>query len=84
MGDYWTSFARTGRPQARNAPDWPAYAPGARYMRFAATPTPARDLMPGMFELNERVMCRRRAAGTLPWGWNVGLWAPKTPPAEGC
>jgi para-nitrobenzyl esterase len=53
-------------------------------MRFAATPTPARDLMPGMFELNERVMCRRRAAGTLPWGWNVGLWAPKTPPAEGC
>ena len=26
VGDYWASFARTGRPQARNAPDWPAYA----------------------------------------------------------
>jgi para-nitrobenzyl esterase len=85
MGDYWTSFARTGRPRARNAPDWPAYAPDARYMHFAATPTPARDLMPGMYDLNEKVVCRRRAAGTLPWGWNVGLWAPpKTPEAAGC
>jgi len=84
MGDYWTSFARTGRPQAKNAPDWPAYAPGAHYMHFAATPTPARDLMPGMYDLNEKVMCRRRAAATMPWGWNVGLWAPKTPDAAGC
>jgi para-nitrobenzyl esterase len=84
MGDYWTSFARTGRPQAKNAPDWPAYAPGAHYMHFAATPTPARDLMPGMYDLNEKVMCRRRAAAMMPWGWNVGLWAPKTPDAAGC
>jgi para-nitrobenzyl esterase len=85
MGDYWTSFARTGRPQAKNAPDWPAYAPDARYMHFAATPTPDRNLMPGMYDLNETVMCRRRAAGTVPWGWNVGLWAPATTPsAAGC
>jgi len=85
MGDYWTSFARTGRPQAKNAPDWPAYAPDARYMHFAATPTPARNLMPGMYELNESVMCRRRTNGTLSWGWLVGLWAPKTPAAvAGC
>ena len=85
MGDYWTSFARTGRPQAKNAPDWPAYAPDARYMHFAATPTPARNLMPGMYDLNETVMCRRRTNGTLSWGWLVGLWAPKTPAAvAGC
>ena len=86
MGDYWTSFARTGRPRASNAPDWPAYAPDARYMHFAATPKPERDMMPGMYDLNETVMCRRRTAGSVPWGWNVGLWAPpKTPPAvEGC
>jgi para-nitrobenzyl esterase len=85
LGDYWTSFARTGRPQARNAPDWPAYAPDRSYMRFAATPTPDRDLMPGMYDLNETVMCRRRAGGTLPWGWLVGVAAPKTTAgAAGC
>jgi len=85
MGDYWTSFARTGRPQAKSAPDWPAYAPDARYMHFAATPTPERNLMPGMYDLNEAVMCRRRANGTLSWGWLVGLWAPAKPAdAAGC
>jgi para-nitrobenzyl esterase len=85
LGDYWTSFARTGRPQARNAPDWPAYSADKRYMRFAMTPMPDRDLMPGMYDLNEVVMCRRRANGTMPWGWNVGVAAPKTPPAgAGC
>jgi len=85
MGDYWTSFARTGRPTATSAPAWPAYATDARYMHFAMTPTPERGLMPGMFELNETVMCRRRAAGSVPWNWNVGLWAPATTPtAPGC
>jgi len=85
VGDYWTSFARTGRPQARNAPEWPAYSADKGYMRFAATPIPERDLMPGMYDLNETVMCRRRANGTMPWGWNVGVAAPKTPAASaGC
>jgi para-nitrobenzyl esterase len=85
MGDYWASFARTGHPTARNSPAWPAYAPDGSYMHIAATPTPERDLMPGMYDLNETVMCRRRAAGTISWGWLVGLWSPKLPPAvEGC
>jgi para-nitrobenzyl esterase len=81
MGDYWTSFARSAHPTSRSAPAWPTYAPDARYMHFVETARPERDLMPGMFELNETVMCRRRAAGTVPWGWNVGLWAP--PPTAG-
>ena len=81
VGDYWTSFARTGRPTARKAPDWPAYAANGSYMLFAATPIPARDLMPGMYDLNETVMCRRRATGTMPWGFTVGLWSPKLPAA---
>jgi para-nitrobenzyl esterase len=85
VGDYWTSFARTGHPQARNAPDWPAFAAGDSYMRFAATPILDRNLMPGMYDLNETVMCRRRANGTLPWGWMVGVAAPKMPTgAAGC
>ena len=33
VGDYWTSFARTGRPQARNAPEWSAYSAAKGYMR---------------------------------------------------
>jgi len=81
VGDYWTNFARTGRPTARKSPDWPAYAANHSYMLFAATPVPARDLMPGMYDLNETVMCRRRATGTMSWGFTVGLWSPKLPAA---
>jgi para-nitrobenzyl esterase len=85
VADYWTSFARTGRPEAGNAPEWPAYSADRRYLRFAAMPMEAGNLMPGMYELNETVMCRRRANGTMPWGWNVGVAAPKTPSAvAGC
>ena len=85
MLDYWTSFVRDGRPTAKNAVAWPDYGKGKGYMHFAATPQAQHDLMPGMFALNERVMCRRRATGTIGWNWNVGLAAPAMPPAApGC
>ena len=85
MVDYWTSFAHTGRPQAAAAPAWPAYDAAGGYMRFADTPVAATGLMPGMFALNEAVMCRRRAAGKVGWNWNVGLAAPTLPPkVAGC
>ena len=63
MGDYWTSFARTGRPAGEERARWPAYSPTRATCDFAATPMPDRDLMPGMYDLNEAVMCRRRANG---------------------
>lgn len=85
MIGYWTSFARTGTPRASNAPDWPAYGTAAHYLRFAGTPRPEIGLMPGMYALNEAVMCRRRATGRIGWNWNVGLASPKRPPkAAGC
>jgi len=86
MTDYWASFARDGKPVAMHAPAWPSYEPGGRYMLFAQTPEPASKLMPGMYALNEEVMCRRRAAGKDGWNWNVGLAAPGrvAPPAKGC
>jgi len=80
MLDYWTSFARGGRPQAAAAADWPAFGSAAAYMAFTDAPHPRTHLMPGMYRLNEDVVCRRAAAGNLPWNWNVGVGSPKLPP----
>lgn len=78
MLDYWASFAKTGKPVATGAPAWPAYGGAANYMHFADTPQPGTGLMPGMFALNETVMCRKAKSGT-GWNWNVGLASPKLP-----
>jgi para-nitrobenzyl esterase len=79
MLDYWTSFARTGHPQAANEPDWPAYDGTAAYMAFKEAPHPSEHLMPGMYTLQEDVVCRRHASGDLAWNWNVGLASPPLP-----
>jgi para-nitrobenzyl esterase len=50
-------------------------------MAFEDRPQPRQGLLPGMYELNEAVVCRRRAQGDTPWNWNVGLWSPSLPPA---
>lgn len=85
MIGYWTSFARDGKPVAAGAPDWPAYGSAANYMHFTGTPQVEAKLMPGMYEFNETIMCRRRATGKIGWNWNVGLAAPKLPAkAAGC
>jgi para-nitrobenzyl esterase len=80
MLGYWASFARSGVPTAAGQPAWPAYGPERAYMAFDDRPRPKTRLMPGMYELNERVVCRRRAAGGIPWHWNVGLASPPLPP----
>lgn len=85
MMSYWLSFARTGHPVAEGQPDWPAYGRTASYMHFEETPVVRQRLMPGMFELHETVVCRRRAAGGIPWNWNFGVISPPLPPAApGC
>jgi para-nitrobenzyl esterase len=81
MVGYWSSFVKTGKPRAANEPDWPAFDSKDAYMGFKDVPQPGENLMPGMYELNEQVVCRRRASGDVAWNWNAGLAAPKYPGA---
>ena len=80
MVGYWSSFTRTGRPLAEKEPDWPAFGSTGAYMAFTDSPHPSANLLPGMYELNEEVVCRRRVSADIPWGWNVGIVSPKIPP----
>ena len=85
MGDYWASFARSGRPQAKGQPDWPDYSDNAGFLHIAEAPKAGHHLLPGTAALHEAVMCRRRAAGDISWNWNVGVISPPLPPtAAGC
>ena len=85
MMSYWATFARSAEPRAQGQPDWPPYGQARIGMLFADAPRPVRHLLPGMYELHEEVVCRRRANGTQPWNWNVGIVAPPVPLIEdGC
>ena len=77
---YWTSFARTGQPEAANAPAWPAYGSTAAYMEFQDVPKASTHLLPGAYDLNEKLFCRRRASGDQAWDWTVANAAPKLTP----
>jgi para-nitrobenzyl esterase len=79
MVGYWSSFARTGRPRAANEPDWTPFGSTAAYMAFTDAPHPSSNLLPGMYEFNEEVVCRRHASGEMPWNWNVGIVSPRLP-----
>ena len=80
MLNYWSSFARTGEPRAKGEPDWPEYGTSAAYMLFGEAPQASRRLMPGMFELHEEAVRRRRASKELPWNWNAGVVSPRLAP----
>ena len=84
MLDYWASFVRDGVPSAAGQPAWPAYGTERAYLAFENAPLPKKHLMPGMYELNEQVVCRRRVAGGIPWHWNVGLASPPLPAEASC
>lgn len=84
MGDYWASFVRAGIPSAAGQPRWQPFGSTKAYMDFAEVPRVGTDLMPGMYELYEDVLCRRRAEGKTSWNWNVGVVSPPLPEAAGC
>jgi para-nitrobenzyl esterase len=76
MMDYWLSFARTGTPQSRGQPAWAPYGDRGHFMAFQKTPRPSARLSPGMYDLHEAAMCRRRASGNQGWNWNTGIISP--------
>lgn len=80
MTDYWVSFARDGVPSAKGQPRWAPYGTERAYMRFGDVPQAGTHLLPGMYELNEEVVCRRRVQGGIPWNWNYGIVSPPLPP----
>lgn len=82
MMGYWSSFVKTGAPSAKGFPAWRPYADAEAYMYFADVPRAANDLLPGTYELHEKVVCRRVKAGGISWNWNVGVIAPPLPAAS--
>jgi para-nitrobenzyl esterase len=81
MLDYWTSFARNGKPASAGGPAWNSFGSASAYMHFAETPQAGTGFMPGMYALHEQVMCRRRAEGSQSWNWRTGSTAPVLPKA---
>jgi para-nitrobenzyl esterase len=81
MMAYWASFARDGVPSAPGQPVWPAYGGDRAYMAFEEGPVVRERIMPGMFEVREAEVCRRRVTGGTPWTWAVGVVAAPLPAA---
>ena len=84
MGDYWVSFAKTGKPEAAGQAAWRPYGANAAFLAFADIPRSGARLMPGMYALHEAAMCRRRAAGNQPWNWNTGILSPVLAKSADC
>lgn len=66
MIDYWVNFAAAARPAAAGGPAWRPYGNAEHFMRFAGTPRPERNPLPGSFEFHEGRMEAQRAQG-LQW-----------------
>jgi para-nitrobenzyl esterase len=79
MLSYWATFARDGVPRAKGEENWRPYDQQRAYMDFDDVPH-MRVGPPNAYELNEAVVCRRRAAGGIAWHWNVGIISPPLPP----
>src|ERR1051325_8151337 len=76
--DYWTAFAKSGRPSASGRPVWPAFTgvEGGYLALREGQAIPASNLRPGMFAVHEATYRRLRATGRA-WTWrNIGAWAP--------
>ncbi|PZO49701.1 MAG: carboxylesterase [Alphaproteobacteria bacterium] len=79
MVSYWATFARDGVPRAPGQAEWRPYGVERAYMAFEDVPRMRANVLPGAYELQEEVVCRRRAQGGIAWNWNVGVVSPPLP-----
>ena len=82
MMDYWVSFAATGSPSSGTGPAWRPYADGQAYLHLTDMPRAGHDPLPGMFEMQDALVHRRRTHGEQ-WFVNVGINADPSCPRSG-
>ena len=79
ISDYFVAFAKHGKPDPEGRPVWPAYQLNARhYMAFRnGMAIAGTNLLPGVFELHDKIVARRRSRGEVAW-WleDIGLFTP--------
>lgn len=75
---YFTSFAHSGKPVARE-PAWRPFADGQAFLDIRDEPHLSNNPLPGAYDLHEEVISRRRASGMQYWYVNIGLASPVVP-----
>lgn len=75
---FFTSFARSGKPVARESA-WKPFAEGHSFLDIRNEPHLSTDPLPGAYDLHEEVISRRHASGNQYWYVNVGLASPVVP-----
>ena len=83
MSDYWVAFAKSGEPKATGLPEWKPYTEKTKhYMAFNQGATPGTDLLPGAWDIQEKIYQRRRELGLFwtdsDFGLNADLRADAT------
>lgn len=78
LSEYWVNFAKEGKPSTNDGPNWPAYSISQKaYMHFLrGKALPDKHLLPGMFELHEKIIALRRSRDEQWWATDIGLHAP--------
>lgn len=66
MTGYWSSFARTGRPQAEGEPAWQPYGSTGDYMDFTDVPHLSEHLLPGWYGCTRKSCAAAGPAGISP------------------
>jgi para-nitrobenzyl esterase len=74
MSDYYVAFIKTGIPRTPGLPEWKPYRLASKdYMKFSdGGAVPSRELLPGTWELWDKINARRRANGIF-WNYQSGL-----------